>query len=105
MASGGGGAHSLLAPQVLEQEPEAARGGDWVSQSQVKEVPPTAAGAPATFPSYEQRQQQAGSQYESLSDGVVAHMRRVYATLATGIGISAAASVTWLDASESKPPC
>jgi len=80
--------------QVLEQEPEAARGGDWVSQSQVKEAPPTAAGAPATFPSYEQRQQQAGSQYESLSDGVVAHMRRVYATLATGIGISAAASVT-----------
>ena len=34
-----------------------------------------------------------GSQFDNLSGGVVDHMRRVYATLAAGIGISAGASI------------
>jgi len=80
--------------QVLEKEPEAAK-GDWTATqpSRVQQPAP----AQSTFPSYadvrERQQQQSGSQLDNLSEGVVAHMRKVYATLGIGIGISAGASI------------
>jgi len=57
-------------------------------------------GAPSAFPSYagpardrEKEQQQQGSQWDALGTGVVEHMRKVYGTLAVGIGIAAGASM------------
>merc|ERR1719502_1517857 len=55
----------------------------------------------SAFPSYagagvrdrEKEQQQQGSQWEALGAGVVAHMQKVYGTLAVGIGIAAGASM------------
>ena len=51
--------------------------------------------ASSSFPSYVQpeREQQAGTQWDALSSGTVDHMRKVYGTLATGIGIAAGASL------------
>mmetsp|Transcript_42142 Transcript_42142/g.104804 ORF Transcript_42142/g.104804 Transcript_42142/m.104804 type:complete len:304 (-) Transcript_42142:251-1162(-) len=67
--------------EVLEKEPEAPY---------QQAAPPASA-----FPQYTapEREQQQGSQFDNLSDGVVAHMRKVYGTLATGIGIAAGASM------------
>jgi hypothetical protein len=53
----------------------------------------------SSFPSYvsshdrEREEQQQGSQFEALSADVVEHMRKVYGTLAVGIGIAAGASM------------
>ena len=51
--------------------------------------------ASSSFPSYVQpeREQQAGTQWDALTGGAVEHMRKVYGTLATGIGIAAGASL------------
>ena len=51
--------------------------------------------ASSSFPSYVQpeREQQAGTQWDALTSGAVEHMRKVYGTLATGIGIAAGASL------------
>ena len=40
-----------------------------------------------------EREQQTGTQWDSLTTGTVDHMRKVYGTLATGIGIAAGASL------------
>lgn len=46
------------------------------------------------FPSYTARDDQVqGTQWDHLSAGVVEHMRKVYGTLAVGIGIAAGASM------------
>jgi len=85
--------------EVLEEE--APRQGSSIfgsyQQQQQQQAPP--AGSPsATFPSYvgsrrdEERDQQ-GSQWDALSAGTVEHMRKVYGTLAAGIGIAAGASM------------
>ena len=91
--------------QVLEQERPT---DDWVSQQQPgsmfgqqqqqQQQQQQAFGQPgATMPSYiardkEEREQQ-GSQWDALGMGVVAHMQKVYGTLAVGIGIAAGASM------------
>ena len=77
--------------QVLEEQVPSQK-SDWLSQQQ--SAPP--AGAPgATFPSYGSRrdEQRQGTQFDALSTGVVEHMRKVYATLAAGIGIAAGGSL------------
>jgi hypothetical protein len=76
------------------QDADAAK-GDWTASeaSRAQQSAPTQ----STFPSYadvrERQQQQSGSQLDNLSGGVVEHMRKVYATLGIGIGISAGASI------------
>ena len=74
--------------EVLEKEPD--RG-----QPSIFDRPQQQAPASSSFPSYVQpeREQQAGTQWDALSSGTVDHMRKVYGTLATGIGIAAGASL------------
>jgi len=82
--------------EVLEKEPEQPasplRGNYYEQQQQQQTTTPSSA-----FPSYvdrdRDREQQTGSQYDNLSEGTVAHMRKVYGTLTTGIGIAAGASM------------
>jgi len=50
-------------------------------------------GTSQAFPSYTRDEQVQGTQWDSLSAGVVEHMRKVYGTLAVGIGIAAGASM------------
>ena len=56
-----------------------------------------AAPSSTSFPSYvrdrEKEQEQHSSQWDALGFGVVEHMRKVYGTLAVGIGIAAGASM------------
>lgn len=86
--------------QVLEREPPK---NDWInehsgnkqqSRKQSDYYEPTQSAS--VFPTYQserRREEQTGSQWEHLGSGVVEHMRKVYGTLATGIGIAAGASM------------
>ncbi len=79
--------------QVLEEEPPQQNGQSSLFQ-QHQQAPP--AGAPGvTFPVHDSQrnEQRQGTQLDSLSSGVVEHMRKVYATLAAGIGIAAGGSL------------
>jgi len=82
--------------QVLEEEPpqqNSQQSSLFQSYQQQQQAPP--AGSPGTaFPSYSRREEERqGTQYDALSTGVVDHMRKVYATLAAGIGIAAGSSL------------
>jgi len=74
--------------QSYQQQHGYGQGGFQSSQSQPSTV----------FPSYvddheRRKREQQGTQWDNLSSGVVEHMRKVYGTLAAGIGIAAGASV------------
>jgi FtsH-binding integral membrane protein len=75
--------------EVLEKEPEAP------FQQATRPFEQQGAAPSSAFPQYVARdeREQADSQYSALGDGAVAHMRKVYGTLATGIGIAAGASM------------
>ena len=84
--------------EVLEKERE--QSSDWISQSaQQQQQQQQQSGAPSSsFPSYvpsqeREREQQGGTQFDALNTDVVAHMRKVYGTMAVGIGIAAGASM------------
>jgi len=81
--------------EVLEREPEAPQsslfGGSQQQQQQQQGFQQASAGS--TFPSYVDQREQSGTQWDNLTSGAVAHMRKVYGTLATGIGISAGSSL------------
>lgn len=89
----------LLEREAQESQQPAQQQSSWwqqggQQQQQSQQMTP----ASSSFPSYidereRKRQQQTGSQWEHLSSGVVEHMRKVYGTLATGIGIAAGASI------------
>lgn len=83
--------------EVLEKEPEqhssnSPQGSYYQQQQQQQGTAPSSA-----FPSYvdrdREREQQTGTTYDNLTSGAVEHMRKVYGTLATGIGIAAGASM------------
>ena len=85
--------------EVLEQEaPQQGTSVFGSYQQQYQQQSPPAGAPSSTFPSYvgrreEEREQQAASQWDVLSTGAVEHMRKVYGTLAAGIGIAAGASM------------
>eukprot|EP00908_Phaeocystis_cordata_P026421 Transcript_8904.p1 GENE.Transcript_8904~~Transcript_8904.p1 ORF type:complete len:421 (+),score=104.93 Transcript_8904:56-1318(+) len=88
--------------EVLEREPEPPQGSIFGSSQQgqqgFQQGFQQAPQASSSFPSYvdqreREREQQTGSQWENLSSGVVAHMQKVYGTLATGIGIAAGSAL------------
>jgi len=94
--------------EVLEREAEApsqqqgSAFGQQQQQWQQGQGQQQFGAAPSSaFPSYagagvrdrEKERQQQGSQWDALGAGVVAHMRKVYGTLAVGIGIAAGASM------------
>jgi len=75
------------------EQQQRQQGGWWQQEQQTTTTQPA-----SSFPSYvdqheRRREEQQGSQWDHLSMGVVDHMRKVYATLATGIGIAAGASL------------
>lgn len=85
--------------EVLEKEYEAPnqsaipheqRGSYYEQQQQAGSAPSS-----TVFPSYaaSREREREGSTYDNLSSGIVAHMQKVYGTLATGIGIAAGASL------------
>jgi FtsH-binding integral membrane protein len=88
--------------QVLEEERPRE---DWTQQQQPgsmygqqqQQQQQQQYGAPgSTMPSYisrDKEQEQQGSQWDALGMDVVAHMRKVYGTMAVGIGIAAGASM------------
>jgi len=78
--------------EVLEEEAPRQGSSLFGSLQQQQQQSPSMGTPGATFPSYSQQEQQ-GSQWEALSTGAVGHMRKVYGTLAAGIGISAGASI------------
>lgn len=78
-------------PGYAPAEQQREQGG-WWQQTQQPAQPAS------TFPTYadqheRRREEQQGTQWDNLGLGVVEHMRKVYATLATGIGIAAGASL------------
>jgi FtsH-binding integral membrane protein len=88
--------------EVLEKEAEVPPHGSVFQSAQQQQqhqeqFPP--AGSPGTsFTPYldsrdKREDQQHESQWDALTGGTVAHMRKVYATLAAGIGIAAGASI------------
>ena len=90
--------------EVLEKEaePPSAQQGSaspfgFGQQQQGGQQQQFGAAPSSSFPMYtrdrEKEKDQQGSQYEALGAGVVAHMRKVYGTLAIGIGIAAGASM------------
>ena len=87
--------------ELLEREgEEKAAQQSWWQQGtqgqQTQQMTPYSSAAPPSDRQSEreaQRAAQTGSQYEYLGSGVVDHMRKVYGTLATGIGIAAGASI------------
>jgi len=84
--------------EVLEKEPESMQQSIFGGSQQQQQQGFQQAQASSAFPSYvdqreREREQQTGTQWDNLSSGAVAHMRKVYGTLATGIGISAGASL------------
>ena len=63
------------------------------SQQQQFGAPPTSS-LPGYVGSHErEREEEQGRQWEALTGDVVGHMRKVYATLAVGVGIAAGASM------------
>ncbi|KAL1527369.1 hypothetical protein AB1Y20_016039 [Prymnesium parvum] len=81
--------------ELLEKEPEQQNApnatGSYFQQPQQGAAPSSA------FPSYaDQRDQRTGTTYDNLTTGAVEHMRKVYGTLATGVGIAAGASLLTL---------
>ena len=82
--------------EVLEREPEAPQQSVFGSQQQQAQQGFSQAPSASSMPSYmdqKEREQQQGTQWDALTQGTVAHMRKVYGTLATGIGIAAGASL------------
>jgi len=82
--------------EVLEREPEAPQQSVFGSQQQQAQQGFSQAPSASSMPSYmdqKEREQQQGTQWDALTHGAVAHMRKVYGTLATGIGIAAGASL------------
>jgi len=92
--------------EVLEKEAEAPspsstqQGGSpfgFGQQQQQYQQQQYGAAPSSAFPAYtpdrEKERQQQGSQWDALGYGVVEHMRKVYGTLAVGIGIAAGASM------------
>ena len=74
--------------EVLEKE--ADRGQQSIFDAPQQQAP----AASSSFPSYTpEREERTGTQWDALSSGTVDHMRKVYGTLATGIGIAAGASL------------
>jgi len=94
--------------EVLEREAEAPASAQQGSafgfgqgQQQQGHQQQFGAAPSSSFPSYagaatpqrEKEREQQGSQWDALGAGVVDHMRKVYGTLAVGIGIAAGASM------------
>ena len=84
--------------EVLEKEPEPAQQQSSLfgfgRQAEVGSQQQQAAAPSSAFPSYvRDREEQTGSQFDALSAGAVEHMRKVYGTLAIGVGIAAGASL------------
>lgn len=85
--------------EVLEKEPEAP--GSMFQkaeqQQQYQQGQQYGQAPSSSFPSYvgsqRREEEKQGTQWDALTDGAVQHMRKVYATLATGIGIAAGASM------------
>ena len=82
-------------PPQQQQQQQGSLFGFGEQQQQQQQQQPGAPGS--TFPSYvgsrEREQEQQGSQWEALGGDVVAHMQKVYGTMAVGIGIAAGASM------------
>eukprot|EP00316_Scyphosphaera_apsteinii_P024184 CAMPEP_0119311290 /NCGR_PEP_ID=MMETSP1333-20130426/22024_1 /TAXON_ID=418940 /ORGANISM="Scyphosphaera apsteinii, Strain RCC1455" /LENGTH=318 /DNA_ID=CAMNT_0007315635 /DNA_START=22 /DNA_END=978 /DNA_ORIENTATION=+ len=85
--------------EVLERDWTTENPAEQRSYQQQQQYQQSQYGQPASsFPDYidqreRRREEQTGSQYQYLGADVSAHMRKVYATLATGIGIAAGASL------------
>jgi len=83
-------------PQVLEAErpQDSSQSSLFPSAFQQQQQQQAPAPGSTFFPgSRREEERQQGSQLDALSAGVVDHMRKVYATLAAGIGIAAGASM------------
>uniref|UniRef100_A0A7S4F383 Bax inhibitor 1 n=1 Tax=Chrysotila carterae TaxID=13221 RepID=A0A7S4F383_CHRCT len=74
--------------QQQQQQQQQQQGGWFQGSPQQSSVFPT-----YTDDHERRKQQQTGTQWDNLSSGVVAHMRKVYGTLAAGIGIAAGSSI------------
>ena len=84
---------------MLEQERPSTQSSvpPFFEQGQQRQQAPPPGSYGTTFPSYvgsrEDEKTQRGTQLDALSTGAVEHMRKVYATLAAGIGIAAGSSM------------
>ena len=87
----------------MEREPESAQQsvmrqqyqqrGHEQQQQQQQQWMPSSSAVPPYVDSRERERREQGSTWESLDAGAVGHMRKVYATLGIGLGISAGASL------------